>query len=813
MPPGVEKTWTVERLRRMIVAAAAVLLLAILGFILYGRWRLRHIAQDLPARLGLSIQQTTEGYVLSKTVQGRTIFKLRAARAVEFKSGQRVSLHHVEIDFYNRSGPTDSISGDEFEYDPHTQMVQSQGTTHIVLYPPPGAGSSSFARENGGRPIRLTTHGLVFNQKTGVAACTGEVDFEVAGSSGRSNGADYDSKVGRLTLRSDVSFATTLRNRPSVLRAARAVYLRNENQVKLTQPRLSSEGLHGTERAEADNAIVTLRGNGSVERLEGRGNVRLVSGDGTSVYSGEVTTNFGPRNQPQNAHFAGGVQVVRDSPADKTVGRSQEADMVFTNDGHARQIAFDKGVSFQQRINVGDHRTDRMLTANSLVLRLFRRKTRHLQLSAAEATGSAVFTSRSAAPGHKPNETSLAGQSLKAQFAADGQIAQIDGSGQTRVRTVVANGDIDTSSGDTLHVVFMKKPSSYALASQVAEKTDIAGESIRTAIQTGHVVLQQIGKAKTDGSSETVTLTATASQAEYAASNDSVTLTGNPQIRNEQMEISAGRIELDRKSGDVSLTGPVQATLAPRSRLARDPLGGNGPTHVISNEAKLLRASQTATFSGRARLWQGSDSIAAPVIEISKDGRTLKAFSDRPCNQCVVGTFLSESGTFSTPSLRAVWAGTHPETVRIFCGRIAYSGVQRKGEFFGHVRVIDSSSELMADRAEIFLASSAHVAGGRQNSDSGSNNSPSSTVQKMVATGDVRLKQPGRRASGTRLIYTAADGRYVLTGDSRNAPEVFDANRGTVTGQTLTFSAPGQAIIVSGTNPDSTRTTTRVKRK
>lgn len=813
MPPEVEKTWTVERLRRTIVAAAAVLLLAILGFILYGRWRLRHIAQDLPAKLGLSIQQTTEGYVLSKTEKGRTVFKLRAARAVEFKLGQRVSLHRVEIDFYNRSGSADSISGDEFEYDPHTQVVQSQGTTHIVLYPPPGTGSSSFARENGDRPIRLTTHGLVFDQKNGVATCSGEVDFEIAGSSGRSNGADYDSKVGRLTLRSDVSFTTTMRDRPGVLRAARAVYLRNEDQVKLTQPRLSLAGPHGTERADADNAIVTLRGNGSVERLEGRGNVRLVSGAGTSVYSREATANFGLRNQPQDAQFAGGVQVIRDSPADKTVGRSQEVDVVFTNDGRARQITFDKDVNFGQRIGAGGDRALRTLAANSLVLHLSPRKTRHLQLRAAEAIGNAVFTSRSEAPGRKPANTSLAAQTLKAQFLANGQIGQVDGLGQTRVRTVAANGDTDTSTGDTLHVVFTKEPSLRALASQATEKTDIAGESIQTAVQMGRVVLRQIGKAKTDGSSGPVTLTATASKVEYTASNDSATLTGNPQIRNEQLEISASRIELGRKSGDVSLSGPVQATLASRSRSAGGPLGGYGPTHVISNEARLLHATQTAIFSDRARLWQGSDSIAAPVIEMTKDGRTLKAFSDRPCDQCVVGTFLSERGTFAEAGFRAERTETPPETVRVFCGKIVYSNLERKGEFLGHVRVVDSNSELLADWAEIFLASSTHVGGGRQNFDFDNNNSPPSTVHKMVATGNVRLKQPGRRARGARLIYTAADGRYVLTGDSRNPPEVFDENRGTVTGQTLTFSSPGQAIIVSGTNPSSTRTITRVKRK
>ncbi|MGC1784847.1 MAG: LptA/OstA family protein, partial [Acidobacteriaceae bacterium] len=87
-----------------------------------------------------------------------------------------------------------------------------------------------------------------------------------------------------------------------------------------------------------------------------------------------------------------------------------------------------------------------------------------------------------------------------------------------------------------------------------------------------------------------------------------------------------------------------------------------------------------------------------------------------------------------------------------------------------------------------------------------------SSIEKIVATGHVRLVQPGRRGTGTRIVYTASDGHFVLTGDAENPPEVFDADRGTVTGQVLTFTSPEQAIIVSGNSSKSTTTRTRVKK-
>src|SRR5665213_168795 len=161
---------TIERLRAAIVALAVLLLLAIASSFFYGRWRLRHIAQDLPARLGLQIQQSTQGFSLSRSNgRGRTLFTLHAARAVEFKSGGRVSLHDVKMELYGQDGVADTIAGNDFEYDPHSQIVRSDGEAHIVLHPPANRTPKSLVSKNVGQAVRVTTHGLIFNQKTGVA--------------------------------------------------------------------------------------------------------------------------------------------------------------------------------------------------------------------------------------------------------------------------------------------------------------------------------------------------------------------------------------------------------------------------------------------------------------------------------------------------------------------------------------------------------------------------------------------------------------------------------------------------------------------
>ena len=175
--------------------------------------------RTFPARLGIQIQQTTQGFVLSKTVEGRKLFTLHASRAISFKTGGRVSLHDVEIDVYNRQNDqADTIAGKDFEYDKDKQIVTAQGEAHITLHPPPSSHPGAETNAEA-QIIHITTHGLVFNQQTGEATCNGEVDFQYSKSTGKSLGAQYFSKTGLLILESQVVLTTEMQSRSVVVHA------------------------------------------------------------------------------------------------------------------------------------------------------------------------------------------------------------------------------------------------------------------------------------------------------------------------------------------------------------------------------------------------------------------------------------------------------------------------------------------------------------------------------------------------------------------------------------------------------------------
>jgi lipopolysaccharide export system protein LptA len=124
----------VTRLRRWFAAAAILMIAIVAGMYFYARWRVRGAVHEIPAQIGLDIQQTAEGFSISKSVAGRTQFTVSASKAVQFKQGGRAELHNVKIIVYGKdSSRFDRITGDDFEFDPSSGSVTAKGTVLIDL--------------------------------------------------------------------------------------------------------------------------------------------------------------------------------------------------------------------------------------------------------------------------------------------------------------------------------------------------------------------------------------------------------------------------------------------------------------------------------------------------------------------------------------------------------------------------------------------------------------------------------------------------------------------------------------------------------
>jgi lipopolysaccharide export system protein LptA len=174
-------------------------------------------------------------------------------------------------------------------------------------------------------------------------------------------------------------------------------------------------------------------------------------------------------------------------------------------------------------------------------------------------------------------------------------------------------------------------------------------------------------------------------------------------------------------------------------------------------------------------------------------------------------------------------SGDRGDVIQVASRELVYSDEARKAEFTGGVEVESRDGRMRGREAVVYLqpagtgrASPAN--GGKLDgvktgtaSAAGGSGFMAGSVERMVVSGPIDMEQPGRRATGEQLVYTASDGLFVLTGTPAVLPKVTDDLRGTVTGTSLQFHSGDDNVVVSNGGENGAgqrvRTETRVKNK
>jgi lipopolysaccharide export system protein LptA len=144
--------------------------------------------------------------------------------------------------------------------------------------------------------------------------------------------------------------------------------------------------------------------------------------------------------------------------------------------------------------------------------------------------------------------------------------------------------------------------------------------------------------------------------------------------------------------------------------------------------------------------------------------------------------------------------------VTITSARLNYADAERKIFLDGGVTAKGSDTTLTAQQMTVFLRS-------RSESQAGAGPGTPGQVERIVAEGKVVITQPTRHAIGDRLVYTAAEDKFFLTGGSSGGlPSIFDAERGKITGDSLTFYRHDDRVLVEGKETSPTVTRTQVAR-
>jgi lipopolysaccharide export system protein LptA len=132
----------------------------------------------------------------------------------------------------------------------------------------------------------------------------------------------------------------------------------------------------------------------------------------------------------------------------------------------------------------------------------------------------------------------------------------------------------------------------------------------------------------------------------------------------------------------------------------------------------------------------------------------------------------------------------------VTAARLIYEGSENRARFSGGVTVRSADATMNADHVDVLLKANSGNGGQSNGQSLNSTRQPNSgpaQVERIIAAGNVTIVQPERRATGQKLVYVAADQSFTLTG---GPPSIFDAERGQITGNSLTFYSHDDRVLV-----------------
>ena len=328
-----------------------------------------------------------------------------------------------------------------------------------------------------------------------------------------------------------------------------------------------------------------------------------------------------------------------------------------------------------------------------------------------------------------------------------------------------------------------------------ADKLDVAFDSdggVQKLVQTGNFEYHE-PPAKPDTGGRA----AFADKATYTPADQLLVLTGSPRVIDGGMTTTANLVRMNRQSGDACADGDVKTTY---SELKPQPNGAllatSDPIHVTAEHMASRQQPSIAHYTGNVRLWQGANVVRAPKIDFDQDSRTMVAFGDQ--HQRVLSLFVQES------------ADGKQTPTEVVADKLTYTDAERKARYTGNVlaksaancdyRAADRYLSQGSRRAERMPAASRRSRYSRAVMD---------RAKSITWSRKATWWSPSRTAgqSATSWSTPPTTRKYHLTGKS---PSIFDATRGTVWGDSLTFYSRDDRVTVESKRSSSTVTRARI---
>jgi lipopolysaccharide export system protein LptA len=817
-----------------VLALAAVAVVG--GFYVRARLELREVLRNLPGKVGVDIQQTSEGFTLSKSEGGRTLFTIHASKATQFKLGGRAELHDVRIIVYGRrSDRFDQIYGSDFEYDQKAGTVASKGEVEIDLeagtgdntvgqrpddkippgspephaphlptagkYGPPADVGHPSAPGEMKNPIHLRVEGMVFNQKTARAECEGRVEFRVPQASGTARGAAYDAKKNELTLRSEVDIQTEGRQ-PTHIQAHSGAITKEPRVLTMESVQMSG----ASRTLLADEVIAHLAADNSVERVNAVGNVRMSDAGGMQLRAPKGELLLGAKNVVKSALFSGGVDF--ESGKQGTGGHSGEMRMQFASRlirVRAARRSWGTQSAREAKPKAGSSTGTLLQTiyaSHEVILRQAPREgSTHPQALAMTSNAMTFAMSEgkqsegqqlSSAQTEGPGELTIRAVDPKSAGAGENAASLATGTGQRTALRSLTPGENGLATGTVIDA--------QHFTAEFGEEN-----RLRTVHGTGAVQVTSRAPGQADKVSTSETMVA-----EFSPSGEISRAVQEGNFRYREGQSSKG--EPGGRSGTAARASysPLDESLT----LAGDPRVVDGGMTVTGDTIRLLRSGGELFAVGNVKTSyseltvQPNGALLATSDPVHVTAHAMNARQSSGLAHYTGGARLWQGSNIveaqtidfdqKARSIAAQGDSRRPVSsvfvqvdgkgksslMVVTAPRLDYADSERQARYSGGVTAKGADGVMTAGRADIFLnaAGAAHTPGPSQ-------------LDHIIASTHVLVQQKERRAEGEKLVYQASNGSFVMSGGS---PTLSDPVNGTVGGDSLTFYSHDDRVVVEG---------------
>jgi len=725
-----------------------------------------HITQSLPT----NVHQQLSGYTFTRSDGRRQIFTVHAARTVAFKQGGTTVLEEVMVEVFGRAGNRhDILRTQRCDYNPQSGDLFSSGKVEIELNAPQKASPDGPPR--GRQAVYLETSQVAFRNEGSTVVSDAPLRFRIGSASGTAQGMTYGTREGWLELKSDVALELQPRGGanpppPVRLHAQRLRYDKPTAQVTLGGP---LEITQGTRRVVAEGGMVYLDPQNRITRADLEGSVKAsdsaegqIDGIDAQRMQGDFDAATG-----QLTHLRAGDEVEGFSRSKDHVAHlvAQRLELSFSG-AHPRplngvvsgkvELTLDSaprspgGAPSVSPAGAGAGRQSSGMEKKTLraaeIQFTFRPPGRSVQEADTVGPGELVVVP----PDPKVGARVITAGQLLMGFDARSRLESLRGLAPTRIvfqpPANAAPGSVaQESSGDRLAASF-----------------DTGTQTLRDVQQSGHFQFQDGDRR---GRSE---------EAHYEAQAQGLSLTGRPEIWDSRSHMKSERISINLRDDTAEGQGSVQATQL------QDPTPAKAgqevqPTHILADRMVAHRNSQTVHYEGHVRAWHGTDVVETTALDVYRAERRMSA-GPQVLTSHLQPAALTSGAQAAPASPRGE---TRPVTIRT--DRLEYLDLGRKASYRGNVRLQAESTVLVADRMDVYFSP---AEAGEE-----------TTIERAVGEGHVTVTQPGRHAAGEHGEYFAETGKIVLTG---GPPTVDDAEKGSTTGQRLTFFIHDDRLLVDG---------------